>query len=315
MDKGAQMKIFTDESGDFSLTHTQNHSLVTSLICTEAVYEDIKRFMYAFENKFNNGLELKGSKLTPELRLRVCDFVKKNHEHLKISVTIISPEMVSQWELDQYRALQALTFKKNKNWYINAGGKASEILEHYDRVAKIAEYNTRLNDQDFLQSIMLVQQLQRVLTYCIVYFIEPKFRKYFHNFSFIFDGKQPGKTSTMEKYIKNNVKPFLDGNSKSGHTVPVPSVWKEGHPFVDNFFIDVDNSRKGVSLNKIFNDLIFVDSRDEAGLRLVDIISNTIYSYLVNRSAPEIVHCYNKLEYAMAKEEGSSLYHILLRTQ
>jgi len=113
------MKIFTDESGDFSLTNTKRPSLVASLICTEEMYDGIKRFMYSFKERNSNGKEIKGSHLTSEQRLKVCRFIHKNRTELKIGLTIVSPNMVSQDDFIEYRALQSEIFERNKQWYIN----------------------------------------------------------------------------------------------------------------------------------------------------------------------------------------------------
>ncbi|QYR19790.1 DUF3800 domain-containing protein [Paenibacillus sp. sptzw28] len=308
------MKIFTDESGDFSLTNTINPSLVASLICTEDIYEGIKRFMYSFEERNSDGKETKGSHLTYEQRLKVCRFIKKNRTEMKIGLTIVSPKMVSQDNLIDYRALQSETFERNKQWYLNHGGK--HFLSHYDKLIKIALYQTRMSDEEFLQALLLVQQLHRVLTFFMVYFYEPKYRRCFKEFQFVFDRKLPGKLAGMEKYFQTYVMPFLDAQSKLGDKIPIVDVWKKGHPFIDRYMLELKDGKRGIYLNKIFGDnCTFMDSKDEPGLRLVDIISNTVYNYLVNPDNPQYDKCYHLLQSAMGGKNNQPLFHIMLRNK
>ncbi|GEM_PF-5532608 len=117
------MKIFTDESGDFSLKNSTSPSMVASLICTEDMYEDIKRFMNTMEKRYNGGAEIKGSDLTFEQRLRVCEFLKKNRDYLKATMTIVLPSIVTHEYLNLFRINQAETFQKNKEWSLMLVGK------------------------------------------------------------------------------------------------------------------------------------------------------------------------------------------------
>lgn len=305
------MKIFTDESGDFSLHNKTTPSLVASLICTEDMYGGITRFMHAFESRTNGGNEIKGSQLSLEHRKKVCNFIQKNRANLKISITVVSPEQVTPDNLEDFRSLQSDIFERNKQWYISQGGHSEEIQSHYDKLIKIARYNTRMSNAEFLQSVLLVQQLSRVLTYCMVYFCESKFRRDFKEFKFLFDRKQPKKLSGMEKYFQSYVMPFLDAQSKLGYRIQLDESWNEGHPFIDNYTLEHEG-KIAISLNKIFGDNChFMDSKIEPGLRLIDIISNTVYNYIVNPGVPEYVECYYLLKDAMGSDKP--LNHIMLR--
>ncbi|CAM4026392.1 DUF3800 domain-containing protein [Paenibacillus alkaliterrae] len=307
------MKIFTDESGDFSLKNSTSPSMVASLICTEDMYEGIKRFMNTMEKRYNGGAEIKGSDLTFEQRLRVCEFLKKNRDHLKATMTIVLPSVVTHEDLNLFRTNQAETFQKNKEWYINAGGKVQKVLEEYDRIAKLAMYQSRLSDEEFLQALLLTQQMERVIKFCIVYFMERKHRRNFKDFIFLFDRKLPNKLSAMEKYILNYVKAFLDGKSKMGMTIPIPNVWKTGHPFIDRYMITMEDGREAFFLNELLKNFEFEDSKNDPGLRMVDIISNTIYQHILNPNNLEIAQCYNTLQYALGYQNKMSQFHIILK--
>lgn len=263
------------------------------------------------ENRYNGGNEIKGSALAYEQRLRVCEFLKRNREHLKVTMTIVSPLVVSQDDLVAFRTKQADTFKSNKEWFVNAGGTV--FLEEYDRITKIALHDTRLSDVEFLQALMLIQHLQRVLKFSIVYFMEHKYQRYFRDFNFLFDQKLPNKLSGMEKYISNYLKAFLDGMSKMGMSIPIPNVWRKGHPFIDRYMIMMEDGREAFFLNELLKDFRFEDSKSDPGLRMADIISNTIYQYLVNPKNPDVLKCYETLKYALGSHKGSSQFHIMLR--
>jgi len=192
----------------------------------------------------------------------------------------------------------------------------THLLSHYDKLIKIAQYQTRMSDEEFLQAILLVQQLHRVLTFCMGYFYELKYRRYFKEFSFVFDRKQPGKLAGMEKYFQTYVMPFLDGQSKMGDTITVVDAWKKGHPFIDRYMLELEDGRNGLYLNKIFGgNCSYMDSKDEPGLRLVDIISNTVYNYLVYPDNPVYMECYRLLKSAMGGKNNQPLFHIKLQNR
>jgi hypothetical protein len=160
----------------------------------------------------------------------------------------------------------------------------------------------------------LVMQLERVLKFCLVYFLEKKFRRYFREFSFIFDRKQPGKLAAMEKYFSTNIMPFLDSQSKLGSKFPILDRWEKGHPFIDYFLEEIRPGKTGISLNKIIGEnLQFMDSKEEPGLRLVDFVCNTIYNFINDRSNRENVECYRLIEYAIGAEKNKPLVHLVLR--
>lgn len=218
------MKIFYDESGDFSLDKVPNISVVGSLICTEGFYEDLCYFMNSFEKK-------------------------------------------------------------------------------------IADYNTRLSDQEYLQSILTTQNIRKTLQHTLVYYIDYKYAKYFKDYFFIFDRKLSTKLSPMEKYIDTYLLPFLQGNPEKQQALAIVGIWKKGHPFVDNYL----NKDGDIMLNAIFkNGLRFVDSKEEPGIRLIDIVCNTLYSYLHFPENREYLNCYTLIKTAIGHQGDKYIDLVML---
>jgi len=292
------MRIFTDESGDFHLKKPSNISTVVSLICTDTIYDDLCLYLKTFIERLNIKSEIKGTQLTLDQREKVCRFLHKNRNDFTIAVTGVDSDFCSQKDLDNFRARQVDTFKNNKDLYISKGGNAPLILQHFDKIIKIAEYSCRLSDEEFLQALITFEHMRHVIQYSIVYYIDWKYAKNFNVYDFIFDRKLPGKLSGMEKYLDTNLLPFIHGETIAhGSTIIIPDTWKRKHPFVNKYCAEFDG-KIGIDLKKVFQTgLQFKNSEEEPGLQLVDIISNTVYQILYGRklNKPDFVQLNNIL--------------------
>ncbi|SHI46200.1 DUF3800 domain-containing protein [Desulfosporosinus lacus] len=308
------MKIFTDESGDFYLKRPSNISTVVSLICTDTIYDEMCYFLKTFSKRYNIKSEIKGAHLTLDQRERVCKFLYKNRNDFTIAVTGVDSDLCSQNDLAKFRLLQADTLRKNKELYISKGGNAPIILQHFDKVIKIAEYSGRLCDEEFLQALITFDHMKDVIQYSIVYYIDWKYAKNFDVYEFTFDRKLPGKMSGMEKYLKSNLLPFMHGETIAhGTTLEVPDTWKQKHPFIYNYY--TNDGEYCINLKKIFQTgLQFKDSEEELGLQMVDIISNTVYQILYGRKSdnPQFVRCNNILAPLMGGKDNSIMKLIKL---
>lgn len=310
------MKIFTDESGDFYLKSSSNISTVVSLICTDTIYDEICYYLKTFSKKYNIKSEVKGAYLTLDQREQVCGFLYKNRSDFTIAVTGVDSDLCSPNDLAEFRLLQADTLRNNKELYISKGGNAPLILQHFDKVIKIAELSSRLSDEEFLQALITFEHMKDVIQYSIVYYIDWKYAKNFNEYEFIFDRKLPGKMSRMEKYLKSNLLPFMHGESiVYGTALVVPDTWKQKHPFINNYYTEYDGVFS-INLNKVFQTgLQFKNSEEEPGLQLVDIISNTVYHILYGRKSENLqyVRCNNILAPLMGGKGNSIMKLIKLK--
>lgn len=301
------MRIFYDESGDFSLKTIPGISIVASLTCTDKFYEDICYFMNCFEKKTELFTEIKGSDLGIQQRLKICNFINKNRSSISITITMVDSRITSVEHLHEYRINQSKTFQSNKDYYISIGG--SSLLSEFDRLIKIAEYATRMSDEEFLQSILIVNNVRKTIQNLLIKFLDFKYAKFFKSFDFVFDRKLSSKLSAMEKYLSTYIMAFLQDNPMKQKPLIVVNTWKKGHPFVDNCM----NEDENIVINNIFTKgLQFKDSREEPGLRLIDIVSNTIYQYLISPNNKELLECYKSLKEAILNEKGKYVTLVLL---
>lgn len=309
------MKIYYDESGDFSLTKKRNISLVGSLTCTDSFDEVISYFIEKFEARNNVVDEIKGSQLSIKERMKVCNFIKKNRSNLVITITMVDSSFTTLDDISYFRTRQAGIFRRNKDSFIERGGGESKaILEYYDKITKIAEYSSRLSNEEFLQSLMTITNMKNTLHNSIIYFLDWKYAKDFRTYDYIFDAKLVNKLSPMEKYIKANLKAFIqDIPDINNRIIVLPDTWKSGHPFIDKYMLkeyDLNGviHPEVIDLNKLFeNGLQFKDSKEKHGLKLIDMVCNTVYSYIVNPKNADYRSCYDLLKYSMAHKEGKSI--------
>lgn len=294
------MKIYTDESGDFSLNNGKI-SLIGSILLTDRFYKSLPYTLGKLERSFLNGKsEPKGANLDISQRMQLCQFVKKYKTEIKIVISLVGPKYISLDELIKFRNYQAQTFQRNKDEYIARGGKAQDIIDHMDRVTKIVQYSTRLSNEEFLQAFALVHQLRKSFQCCLAYFMSRRFKESFRNFEFVIDRKLPSKLSSMEKYVTGNIMPFLDAHSRK-EPLLVVDLWKSDHPFEKKYI----NSDGHINLRKVFeHGIILHDSRHDIGLRLVDYICNTFYAYHNGGSSRDMKYCIDTLMSAMTFEFG-----------
>jgi hypothetical protein len=286
-----------DESGTFSLADSAP-SLVVSLICPDSFYGELCDFVRRLEERLGV-TEAKGNLLSIGERLRVCHFMKLNRQNLVATAFLVRPNHVSLAQLKRFRDIQASRFLHNKQAYLANGGRAPAILAHFDKLEKIAQLSSRLSDEEFLQSLMMVENVRATLQHSIVYYMDRRWNQDFASYQFIIDRKLPGKLSPMEKYIKTNLLPFLDGASKTGESEPlvVPDTWKQGHCFTETYLTPEGD----IDLDTVFgHGLQFLDSATEPGLRVVDMISNTLYAFFAGPDDPDIERCYALLRHALA---------------
>lgn len=307
------MNIFIDESGDFNLD-SDKISLVTSLICTDNIYEDIRCFIQSIDKgKATNIKELKGVNISDIDRFKVCKFVYKNRKEIKIANTIVDLKDFQRDLLVKFRIMQRDTFIKNRELYVSKGGKSDNILNHFNKIIKISEYSSRLSDEEFLQFLVEFENIKDSLQFSLVYFIDWKYAHNFEKYNFIIDRKGSNSLSKMEKFLKDNLCPFLHGRTVTNQMefMDVVDTWTEKHPFIKKFTVTGEGGKRDIYLNKIFyNNLYFQDSNTSYGLRLVDIVSNTMYRYFNGDTS--LKDCYKILRACCGGKDGKIIKKIHL---
>lgn len=83
------MRIYVDESGDFSVKAPGNRCVVCSVIIAEQLHEGVRYFVQAFDHRVRSSQEIegevKGANLSPANRRRLCEFVRRNYRELTTS--------------------------------------------------------------------------------------------------------------------------------------------------------------------------------------------------------------------------------------
>lgn len=297
------MKLFFDESGDFSLKNEPYGSFVGCLICPDSSYQEVIKF----HSEVSKGVELKGSGISNELRYEICNYIS-NCKAIRIGLTLISNEHNSDYDIVKHREKQVVTYQKCKNSYIQNGGTDTAAIKHYNKIIKIMEKPTLLSRPEYLQwtvtQLALIDALQYSISYYIANVYEPDFKTY----EWIFDRKQPNALSAYEKFVKQNWSVIIHTGSllEKLYVIETPKTWKGNHIF-DTLY----GTPNGINLKKIFdNGLAFNDSKKEPLIQFIDVITNTFFLQYNRRYNKDIEKCYNLLLDSVCGEYGKKIVGI-----
>lgn len=301
------MKLFFDESGDFSLKNEPYGSFVGCLICPDSFYNDITKF----HADISNGTELKGSAISNELRYEICKYMS-SCKFIKVGLTLISNEHNSTDDIINHRKNQARTYQKCKDEYIKNGGENIDAINHYNKIIKIMEKPTLLSQPEYLQWQVTQTSIIDALQYSIAYYIDELYEPDFESYEWIFDRKQPNGLSAYEKYVKQNWSKIIHAESlsrKISH-IDIPKPWKGKHIFETLY-----GTPNGINLKKIFDKgLIFKDSRKEPLIQFVDVITNTFFIQYNRPYNKDIEKCYSLLLDSVCGKYRKKIAGIVLST-
>ena len=122
---------------------------------------------------------------------------------------------------------------------------------------------------------MAVNVIYKTLDHMLVYYLDSKYEFCFNHINIIVDRKNPTKITDYEKLTRDGIPLFCYNLSKSNPLGVVTEVWNADHPFRKNF-----ECEGGIDLSKVLSNISFKDSKSEYGLRIADIIANTLYMCL-----------------------------------
>lgn len=270
------MNIYIDESGTFSFDKkNQQHSIscVVALVVPKKLESDL---FIAFEkwkstissNKKSINNEVKGAKLDENdfqsflLILSLFDVL--------IEVDAIDLGLTADIEIENHKLSMAKSHAKS-----NAGRKTNA---RYGR-----DIIATLSNQNYVQILATSSLIYKVLKTSINYYVQ-RFPNELGEFQWIFDAKDPNKINEYEISLTQIVMPLVQTSCMDE---PLFSIEEEDYTHLQKYIIDPENilepfksksSKKSdfISITDIMNDMRFIQSHDNTGLQIVDILSNCV---------------------------------------
>lgn len=267
------MHIFIDESGNFVIPDVacSKVSSVTSLTIPDSVLEPVCKSFLTLRRQWGFEDEVKGSQLKEK---QISDVITllRNYDVL-VEIVCLDMGHHTNTGIDQYKQKQADALIENLT-----------DQHHKNLVTQVNEYRKRmlgLSNQLFVQAMVTLQLIMRILNHSTVYYSQRKPEE-LGNFCWLIDAKNKNVDKTdFEELWSTLLKPFLQDNYSM-------NVLEEGdYSYFARYEIAKEDmtehqkklmsarSKGGVDIKKLISEqLFFKDSETEVGLQLVDIVSN-----------------------------------------
>ncbi|MBU0710793.1 DUF3800 domain-containing protein [bacterium] len=275
------MNIYIDESGTFANPQKKAHSISTiaSLIIPEIQLPDIEKEFLSLKKLWGiQEIEIKGSKLNENQVADVINLLLNYDTILELSVIDIG--LHNDAEIDEH---------KNK--------QADKLFEHIDEErSPILAENTRLlqeklrslSNQLYVESCLIVECIWRALQTSTIYYSQ-KMPSELSSFNWIIDAKDKNLTK-YEEYWLTIIAAYIQTKSIRDPLITLVegdySYFKKYYRKIPDYLQEhIQNSDQELHLDltKIFREsLTFLNSKDNLGLQMADILTNTIRRALIN---------------------------------
>lgn len=310
------MYFFFDESGNYSFPEDRFDCYVhAALICPDTALPTISAYVDEFRAASGRE-EIHAAELDLNQLLEVARFIGRSDCQLLAHVT--DTVLVTKSGIAQFRLDQAATLKRNLDWYRRESTKAigspvPEIEDWYLRQIKRAGLASQISHGEFVQARYLVELVIDAIQKSLLPYSDDRSRDDFADFYFCLDAKLPTKMAAGEKFLNDSIVPALGSRPRQGLTLV--STWKEEplHPFVKKFAgtrgrIMGRDVESGIDLSLMFeHGLQFSDSRNHAGLQLVDAVAHIVRRAVLEPDQERVQEAYDALRPKLRNEQGNSL--------
>jgi hypothetical protein len=296
------MHLYFDESGDFAFPADRYDAYVqAALICPTSFVGKIEHYVENAKKRLGVD-ELHATALDDAELVEICRFLDGGP--LSVLAQVTDTEAMSDAQITEHRQEQAAVLAQNYEQYQAAGGGWDGAEAWYKRHIGRAANATRINNSEYVQADLFGQLIHAALFKSIVRFLDDGWRDDLREFFCVLDGKLPGKLAAGEKELDTLLLPRLGSND---YELVVPTNWSDDpvHPFVERFSAGGNK----LSLNRIFeHGLEFADSRDHAGLQLVDVVAYVVRKAILEPENQEIYKAYSLIrENLRTERKGQAL--------
>ncbi len=269
------MHTFIDEAGRGNPLDKKSFTCVAALTIPDSQIEEINQWVLGIEKK--QGELLKGRKLSPELRNKILEELINFDVFVECTAIDMRTHSINTTsEHQQKRALYIESTPLTVNPFLQ------KIRSTF--AEKIRATSSPL----YLQANLTWLLIELVLRHATIYYSQKR-PKELGTFHWIVDPKQAGQCTNFEKLWTELVLPYLQCKP------PLISITGHDYSYFERFAISdsdielyhTDSGKKlskedyPLDLKKIMTEhLSFPDDKDTPGLRLVDIIVNTLFRCL-----------------------------------
>jgi hypothetical protein len=267
--------IFIDESGSFAGFHEGSISVVGALAIPDVLLSRIvkkyEKFRKALPNE--NG-EVKGRLLKERQVDKIVTLLACNEAVFEVSAL----------DLGLHKEGGARDYQKELGEGMLA--KVPNFREDVrSEVQAASEYINKAPVNLFLQALTTFDVLHRVISRVTTFYAQRKPYE-LGSFSWIVDGKDPAKVTKWEEWWAHYAQGALATMSKRRGAWMLPAEFHADYSFYDKFSVTDANGESGTSLKLLLNDIKFC-SDIQAGLELVDVLSNAVRRALTNKLQKE----------------------------
>lgn len=258
----ATMHVFIDESGSFSGFESNNPGSLSAVGALSIPDSGLPKLLAKYQ-KLRQRLpkedgEVKGRGLSENDIADVVEVLRRNGAILEVSVTDVGAH--SKAGIAKYRD-ELADYMEAKKPKFNA--------EAQKDVASAVRQIRLTSPQLFLQSIVTMDVLQRVIEYIPLYFVQRQ-PKELGSFKWIVDSKDRNKTTDWEKWWSTYCQGVLAARSIRR---PGAEIAGADYSYFRNSYGTIYYGEEVTDLKLLFSDFFF-SAESEFGLELVDIVTN-----------------------------------------
>jgi hypothetical protein len=295
------MHIFTDESGQFN--ESLNSEWAIMVICS-ITDKELQQFSEYYTGLFGNQWStVKASQLELATRKKLIKYISK-HDEIRYTAIVYDFKSTSENAISQHKA-----------------GQLMKIEEAIEKTRPIAKYPSLITDLELLRNqirnLSSCDYLKVIMTY-------EAYRDWMQTFPFdyfytnwsrdswildhVFDMQ-----STPGKYIRifyNML--YLTTNSLAGANFPLylPQEWPMDHPLFKKY-----HTEEGTDMRKMLENRRCGDDKQDIGLKLPDLISNTLLRSIQRQNEIAWLKILNPLKgnrsYVHKKDNKPDFYKII----
>lgn len=259
------MRIYIDESGSFAnpMGKEQALSFVGALVVPDSAHDQIFEKFARLKEKWGGENEYKGSKLDERQINEVLSIlIGKKVIHRVVAIDAAR----SEDEIEEFRRQQANNFirhisDKTPDWL------RTELTTAHDAILSI-------KSPLFRQAFAVWQLIADLMPLAVIYYMQ-RLPKEVANFHWIVDAKDQSRTF-YEEFWASAIMPVVTSYSrKDDYTMLI-----DGYDYSHCNWVDHDrrneNGESEIDVNRLLGDIQFVNSAENNGLQLADIILSAV---------------------------------------
>ncbi|MFC2163619.1 DUF3800 domain-containing protein, partial [Acidobacteriota bacterium] len=263
--------FFFDDSGDFSIL--ENESMKISLwigcLIPENSYAPLtKKFikwegtLKSYERKKG---EAKGTLLTAKSRDAFFRLINN------VPSMLVYPTI-----LDLKAQKQCMPQSITKEAYENSLKNIVKIKSEKFKQEELLQANRikNMSDVQYLKLMTLGTCIVELLRHSLTFRVHGKYETNWKDITYFVD-RSSARNSREEKVFRRSIQWFLFNSTRRMPILLPDDMFFTNHPFIKNF--DTPN---GIDMEKLFKNINFEDSLNQIGLRIADIIANTLFRLL-----------------------------------